>query len=99
MEERDKSQMLFSALVIMLHSAAMQQLGKVKHPITDKIERHLPAAQDTIDILDMLKSKTKGNLSVEEDRLLTQVIAELKLNYVDEAGKPDPAPSAGGSPA
>ena len=86
----EKNPMLFSALVIMMHTAAMQQLGKIKHPATGKIERHLPAAQDTIDILDMLKEKTKGNLSPEEERLLTQVLAELKLNYVDEARKPDP---------
>jgi hypothetical protein len=95
MESGEKNPMLFSALVIMLHSAAMQQLGKIKHPATGKIERHLPAAQDTIDILDMLKEKTKGNLSPDEDRLLTQLLAELKLNYVDEAGKPDPQSQPG----
>lgn len=89
MESAEKDLMLFSSLVIMLHSAGMQQLGKIKHPVTGKVERHLPAAQDTIDILDMLKAKTKGNLSQEEDRLITQVLAELKLNYVDEANKPE----------
>jgi len=95
MQTDEKHPMLFSALVIMLHSAAMQQLGKIKHPVTGKVERHLPAAQDTIDMLDMLTAKTKGNLSTDEEKLLTQVVAELKLNYVDEAGKPDAPPDTG----
>ncbi len=94
MESREKHEMLFGALVVMLHSAAMQQMGKIKHPVTGKIERDLPSAQDTIDLLDMLREKTKGNLSAEETRLLEQVIAEVKLNYVDESGKPQP-PQAG----
>ena len=41
------------------------------------------------DMLDMLKEKAKGNLSAEEDRFLTNLLKELKLNFVDEAGKPD----------
>jgi len=95
MDAGEKNEMLFGALVMMLHTAVMQQLGKIKHPVTGKVERHLPSAKDTIDILDMLREKTKGNLSSEEDRLLAQVIAEVKLNYVDESGKPEPPPEGG----
>ncbi len=88
MDATEKQQMLFTALVLMLHAACMQQLGKIKHPATGKIERNLDAAQDTIDLLDMLKDKTAGNRTADEDRMLTQVLSELKLNYVDEAAKP-----------
>jgi Domain of unknown function (DUF1844) len=62
-------------------------MGKIKNPMTDAVERNLEAAQNSIDILDMLRVKMKGNLSQEESRLLTQVLAELRLNYVDEAAK------------
>ena len=96
MESQDTDAILFSSLVVMLHAATMQQLGKVHNPATGKIERQLNAAQDTIALLDMLRAKTKGNLSEAEDKLLSQVIAELKLNYVDEMNKPEqPVPADG----
>ena len=88
MNETEKGQYYFSQLVLMFHAAAMQQMGKIKNPLLDKIERDLAAAQNSIDLLDMLKEKTKGNLTPEEERLLTNVLKELKLNYVDEMNKP-----------
>ncbi len=88
MESKQKYEIMFTQLVLMFHTAAMQQLGKLKNPLTDTLERDLEAAQNSIDLLDMLREKTHGNLSSEESRLLMQVIQELKLNYVDEAGKP-----------
>jgi len=93
MDSGEKNEIMFTQVVLMFHTAAMQQLGKLKNPLTDAIERDLGAAQNSIDLLDMLKEKTKGNLSEEESRLLVQVIRELKLNYVDEANKPAPSPA------
>ncbi len=78
---------LFFNLVMMFHTSAMQHMGKLKNPLTDKIERDLLQAQMSIDMLDMLKAKTKGNLSENESRFLDRMISELKLNYVDEAEK------------
>ncbi len=86
----EKNSALFFSLVMTFHAAAMQQMGKVKNPISDKIERDLEQAQMSIDILDMLQSKTQGNLSDEESRLLGNILQELKLNYVDEASKKQP---------
>ena len=96
MDTEQKNQMLFTELVVMFHAAAMQQMGKIKHPVTGNIERHLESAQNSIDLLDMLQAKTRGNLSAEEERFLKQVLQELKLNYIDEMQKPDPS---AGSPA
>ncbi len=87
MEDYEKNKVLFTQLILMLHGAAMQQMGKIKNPVTDKIERDLTQAQFSIDMLDMMKDKTKGNLSPEEERFLHSLLQELKLNYVDEAGK------------
>ena len=83
----DKNTMLFFGLVYSLQMATMQHLGKVKNPASDTIERSLPDAEATIDMLEMLYAKMKGNLTAEEERLLTHVLQELKLNYVDELSK------------
>ena len=85
MDEAEKNKVLFTQLVIMFHAATMQQLGKVKHPVTGIVGKDLPAAQATIDILDMLHARTKGNLSGEEDQLLTEILQDLKLGYVQES--------------
>lgn len=87
MNQQEKETALFANLVMMFHSATMQHLGKIKNPITDAIERDLDQAQLTIDLLDMLSAKTKGNLSEDENKFLTNVVRELKLNYVDEQAK------------
>ncbi len=88
----DKHRALFTQLVLIFHTAAMQHMGKLKNPLTDKIERSLIQAQSAIDMLDMLKEGMKGNLSNEEERFLSTVLQELKLNYLDEMKKPDLPP-------
>ena len=99
MESPDKHTMLFARLVFMLHAAAMQYLGKIKNPVTDKVERDLAGAQGMIDTLEMLENRTKGNLSQDEARMLTQMLQELRLNYVDEVQKPPPASAQEPPPA
>ncbi len=92
MEANEKQQLLFDQLVFLFQSAALQHMGKLKNPATDTVERNLPQAQFMIDMLDMVQARMRGNLSAQEERFLTTVIQELKLNYVDEINKPDPAP-------
>ena len=84
-----KHSILFTQLVMYFHSAAIQQMGKMPNPVTGKIERELDQASMSIDMLDMLKSKCKCNLSGEEDNFLGHVVSELKLNYVDEVNRKD----------
>jgi hypothetical protein len=83
----DKNASLFFSLIMTFQAAAMQQMGKLKNPISDKIERNLQQAQLSIDILDMIEVKTRGNLSEDETKLLKGILQELKLNYVDEMSK------------
>jgi len=83
---------LFMTLVINFQTAAFQQMGKIKNPLTDKIERDLNQAKISIDMLDMLEAKTKNNLSDEEEKFLERVVSELKLNYVDELNKEKASP-------
>lgn len=89
-EEKERQQLyqaLFVQLVFSLHTATMQHLGKLPNPLTNKIERSLDQARVSIDMLDMLKEKTAGNLSDEEKRLLDRLISECKLNFVDEMAR------------
>ena len=94
MSDDKQNSELFQGLVISLAAATMQHLGKTLSPVTNKIEKNLPAAQSTIDMLDMLSAKTQGNLSEPEAKLLKGVLAELKMNYVETLNeKPaEPAP-------
>lgn len=87
MDTKEKQQMLFVQLVSSLHGAVLMHLGKIKNPASDKLERNLEQAEMTIEMLDMLKEKTKNNLSVDEEKFFSMVISELKLNYVDEKAK------------
>jgi len=78
---------LFMQLIIQNQQIAMMAMGKIKNPVTDKIDRNLEHAKIYIDTLDMLQAKTKGNLSEYEEKFLTETLKELKLNYVDEVDK------------
>ena len=91
-ETENKFDQLFLNLMLTLHSAAMQQMGKLKNPLTDTIERNLEQAEMSIDMLDMIKKKTEGNLSEEENKFLTQMLNELKMNFMDEKNKGEDIP-------
>lgn len=97
MEAPEKNQMMFVQLVAMFQTAALQQMGKLKNPVTDKIEKDMGRAQLSIDMLNMLKERTKGNLSPDEERFLDGILQDLKLNYVDEMSKAPPASAGEGS--
>lgn len=87
MAEEPKLNMLFMSIVLSLSQAAMQHMGKITNPLTGKIDRNLEQAKVTVDMLEMLKEKTKGNLVKEEEKLINETLATLQLNYVDEAKK------------
>jgi len=106
-EEKPKDQLhrlLFTNLVMMLSSSAMQQLGKMVNPLTNKTEVNLEGAQVTIDMLDMIREKTKGNLAPDEEEVLKDSLSALQLNYVETAkagdaeSKQEPQDTADASP-
>jgi hypothetical protein len=78
---------LFAQLIMMFQRAAFRQMGKVMNPVTNKIERDLEQAKNSIDILGMLEAKTKGNLNDNEKNMLDHALYELRMNYVDETNK------------
>ena len=81
-------QVLFH-LVVNLQMMAMQQLGKLQHPVTGETGRDLEQARGTIDILEMLKTKCRTDTPEEILRILDQAVMDLQLNYLDEAKKGD----------
>ena len=89
-EEKKKEDLnyQFVSLVFSLQQAAMAQLGKIANPATGKMEKNLIQAKATIDMLEMLKEKSKGNLTDTEQKIMLNTLDNLYLNYADEVEKP-----------
>ena len=77
----------FASFIFSLSTSALLHFGEITDPISNKKERNLPLAKQTIDLLGMLKEKTKGNLSKDEDELLDSILFNLRMKYVEEAKK------------
>ena len=89
----DMPQMDFATFVLSLSHSALMHLGEVPHPDTNKTEQDLSLAKQNIDLLGLLEDKTKGNLTGDEERLLHQVLFDLRMRYV-ELSKAGPPPAA-----
>ena len=77
----------FASFLISLGTQAFMHLGDIPNPTTQQREKELPAAKQMIDLLGMLQEKTKGNLAADEERLLQQLLLDLRLRYVRETGR------------
>ncbi|NVO03676.1 MAG: DUF1844 domain-containing protein [Bacteroidetes bacterium] len=84
METKDQ---LFIQLLYIFHASAMQAMGKLKSPISGKIEKNMEQAKQAIEMLEMLKEKTKNNLSEDLTRALDNFLSETRLNYIEELEK------------
>jgi len=89
-KESKEHAMLFSQLVLMFSTTAMRNLGKLVNPAAGKTEVDLPGAQFAIDMLEMLESRTRGNLGDAEARMLGDALTTVRLNYVETAAAPPP---------
>ena len=81
-KETEPFQVDFSTFIMSLTSSAFYHLGDMPDPSTGKKEVNLPAVQQSIDMLIMLREKTKGNLKEDEKKLLEQLVYELQVKYV-----------------
>jgi hypothetical protein len=79
----EKNDQLFMQLLYMVHTSAMQGLGKMTDP-TGKVSRNLEYVSQTIDLMEMLNNKTKGNISEDIEKILDGMLSELRLNYDEE---------------
>lgn len=78
----------FVNFVLSLSTTAMYHFGDFPDPISQKAQRNLAAAKQTIDILGMLRSKTEGNLDDNEKSLMDGLLFELRMRYVKEKDRP-----------
>ena len=76
----------FDLFVSGLAMDALIALGDVPHPVTKKQAASLPQARYLIDVLGILEEKTRGNLSVDEERLLKDLLYQLRMRYMAKAG-------------
>lgn len=81
-EVKTASGLTFSMFIQSLAQQGLMQMGLIPWPHGQR-ELALEQARDTIDILELLKAKTKGNLGVEEQKLMDGVVHELKLSFVE----------------
>ncbi len=77
----------FSTFVLSLSTSALVHLGELPDPITNAKEVNLQLAKQTIGIIEMLKEKTKGNLTREEESLLDNVLYDVRVKFVKSSGK------------
>lgn len=83
---------LFDLLILSLGNAALAGLGLVPNPLSDKVERDLETVEHNVELLTMLKEKTRGNLTRAEEKLLDDLMFDLRMKYV-EAKRQASAPS------
>lgn len=81
-DDNDVPPIDFTTFVLSLSTSALAHLGDAKHP---DAAVDLGLARQSIDLLALIEEKTRGNLDGEEERLLNQVLSDLKLRYVARA--------------
>ena len=72
----------FTFLIVSLRAQAEMQLGLMNFSEEEKAEPDLPLARHTIDLMGVLLEKTKGNLALDEQRLLENSLTELRFRFV-----------------
>lgn len=80
-------QTLFNEFLMQIASSAFIYLGLVEHPATGRRQVDLRAARETIDILDMLREKTRNNLVPGEEKFFTELLSDLKMQFVARSGR------------
>ena len=76
----------FINFIFSLSTSALIQLGEIQDPFSQTLAKNLPLAKQTIDLVGMLKEKTKGNLTPQEERVVESVLYDLRMRYVKTVG-------------
>jgi hypothetical protein len=78
----------FELLLTMLATEALMALGQVPHPVTGQAQTHRSQAKYLIDMLDVLRTKTQGNLTPGEQQLIESLLHQLRLAFVETGNAP-----------
>ncbi len=84
---QDLPEIDFGTFVMSLASSVLVHLGEITHPDSSKSEPNHHLAKQTIDILGMIQDKTRGNLTKEEEQLLTNLLYDPRMKYVAAKGR------------
>jgi hypothetical protein len=76
---------LFLQLIVQHQQLAFMGLGLMENPMTSKKEEHLDYAKTAIETIEVLKEKTKGNLSPYEEEFISTILTQLQLKYVEKS--------------
>lgn len=94
----DMNQELFMGLVASLCTGAMIHMGKIADPESNQVQKNPELAKASIDLLQALKEKTRGNLSPEEEAFLSSNLSTLQLTFVNDLGSDEGAAESGEKP-
>ncbi len=75
----------FSSFILSLSSSVFINIGAMPDPNTGKVEKNLALAKQTIDLLGVLREKTKGNLTADEESLFDHLLYDLRMAYIKVA--------------
>src|SRR5215472_15906225 len=73
----------FTTFILSLSHSALMHLGEAANPETNEVAKNLPLARQTIDLIGMIEEKTKGNLTGNEERLIGQILFDLRMRCVE----------------
>ena len=79
----------FSSFILSLSSSALFHFGEIPDPVTNKKQKNIEQAKQTIDILELLEKKTVNNLEKDEAVLLENLLYDLRMRYVNETKNMD----------
>lgn len=86
--QTDAPDMTFGTFLVSLSTQVLLSLGEIPDPMTGQRTRDLPAAQQLIDIIGILRDKTRGNLDRDEEGLIESILFDLRMKYVEIARQP-----------
>jgi hypothetical protein len=73
----------FNTFLLGLASTTLIHLGESPHPEEGNVERNLVLARQSLDLLSLLREKTRGNLTPEEERFFEHLLADLRFRFIE----------------
>lgn len=82
-ESRPLPEITFSTFLLSLSTSALMHLGLIPNPVSGQVEKDLALAKQSIDLLNLIRQKTQGNLEPDESQLLDSILYDLRMKFVE----------------
>jgi len=86
-KQTSEASITFASFLLSLSTSAMVHLGVRENPVTGKKEEDIEIAKQEIHLIELLKTKTTGNLDTDEARLLEDILFHLRMLFVEKQKK------------